>query len=112
MLAQRLRIPYAVALVFVGLLVEETHLVQLPQLEPSILLFVFLPALLFDSSFRQEASEVSQTAPGYLLLAVPGVLVTAAIVGLIVAFALHLPIAVGLLFGSIVSATDPIAVIA
>jgi|GEM_PF-3973872 len=43
MAAQRLRIPYAVALVVVGLVVEETHVVAVPEIEPGLLLFAFLP---------------------------------------------------------------------
>ncbi|HYY89732.1 MAG TPA: Na+/H+ antiporter, partial [Chloroflexota bacterium] len=49
MLAWRIRVPYAVVLVVGGLLVEESRLVALPQLEPRVLLFVFLPPLLFDA---------------------------------------------------------------
>jgi CPA1 family monovalent cation:H+ antiporter len=37
---------------------------------------------------------------------------TALIVGLVVSLVLHLPLGVGLLFGSIVAATDPVAVVA
>jgi monovalent cation:H+ antiporter, CPA1 family len=46
-----------------------------------------------------------------LLLALPGTLLTAFVVGGIVAIVLNLPLVVGLLFGSLVAATDPVAVI-
>ena len=112
MLAWRVRIPYAVALVLGSLLVEETHVVSLPQLEPSVLLFVFLPPLLFDAAFRLDDRELRAVARPVLLLALPGTIATAAIVGITLMLVLHLPPAVALLFGSIVSATDPIAVVA
>jgi monovalent cation:H+ antiporter, CPA1 family len=57
MLARRIRVPYAVALVLGGLLVEESHLVAVPRLEPGLVLFVFLPPLLFDAAFRLDIEE-------------------------------------------------------
>ena len=105
MIAWRLKLPYAVALVLGGIIVEETHLIELPQLEPSVLLFIFLPPLLFDAAFRLDDVQLRELARPVLLLAVPGTIVTAALVALIVAAGLQLPLTVALLFGSIVSAT-------
>src|SRR5438067_935015 len=111
MLAWRLKLPYAVALVLGGIVVEETHLIELPQLEPSVLLIIFLPPLLFDAAFRLDDVQLRRLARPVLLLAVPGTIATAALVAAVVAFALQLPLTVALLFGSIVSATDPVAVV-
>src|SRR6188508_1023723 len=112
MLAWRLRLPYAAALVLGGVLAEETHLLNLPQLEPRVLLFVFLPPLLFEASFRLDDRELRRVARPVLLLAVPGTVVTAAVVALVLVLALQLPVSVALLFGAIVAATDPVAVVA
>ncbi|MFN8591972.1 MAG: sodium:proton antiporter [Thermomicrobiales bacterium] len=111
-LARRFGIPYAVALVLGGLLVEETHLISVPQLDPPVVLFAFLPPLLFDAAFRLDARELRLVLRPVLLLAVPGVLATTVIVGAVVTIALGLPLSVALLFGSLVAATDPVAVIA
>ncbi|HEV7662920.1 MAG TPA: cation:proton antiporter [Chloroflexota bacterium] len=111
-LALRAHLPYAVALVLGGILAEETHLLVLPQLEPSVLLFVFLPPLLFDAAFRLDDKELRTVARPVALLAIPGTVATAAIVALVLVLTLHLPLALAFLFGSIVSATDPVAVIA
>jgi monovalent cation:H+ antiporter, CPA1 family len=111
MLARRLGVPYAVALVLGGLAVEETHLLDLPQLEPRVLLFVLLPPLLFDAAFRLDERELRSVARPVLFLAVPGTIATAAIVGVVLVLALKLSIPVALLFGSIVAATDPVAVV-
>ncbi len=46
-----------------------------------------------------------------MLLAVPGTFITAVVVGLFVSLVLQLPVALALLFGAIVAATDPVAVI-
>jgi monovalent cation:H+ antiporter, CPA1 family len=111
-LARRVRIPYAVALVIGGLIVEESHVVSVPQLDPAMLLFAFLPPLLFDAAFRLDARELRLVVRPVLLLAVPGVIVTTLLVGGIVAVLLGLPLSVALLFGTLVAATDPVAVIA
>ncbi|MBV9546717.1 MAG: sodium:proton antiporter, partial [Chloroflexi bacterium] len=112
MLAHRLHVPYAVALVVGGIAVEESHLVAVPHLDPGVLLFVFLPPLLFDAAFRLDERELRAVARPVLLLALPGTVATALIVGAVTTWALHLSPAVGLLFGSIVAATDPVAVVA
>jgi monovalent cation:H+ antiporter, CPA1 family len=112
MLARWVQIPYAVALVVAGLLIEESHVVTVPELDPGLVLFVFLPPLLFDAAFRLEARELKALFSPILLLGVPGVLVTAAVVAGIVTLGGHLPLTIGLLFGSIVAATDPVAVTA
>jgi monovalent cation:H+ antiporter, CPA1 family len=109
--ALRLGLPYAVTLVLGGLVVEESHLVALPHLEPGILLFVFLPPLLFDAAFRLDDKELRSVARPVLLLAVPGTIVTAGIVAVLLVLGLQMPVAPALLFGSIVSATDPVAVV-
>jgi monovalent cation:H+ antiporter, CPA1 family len=112
MLAWRFQVPYAVALVLGALVVEETHLLVLPQLEPRVLLFVFLPPLLFDASFRLDSDVLRGVARPVLLLAVPGTIATAALVALALVVVLQLPWTVAFVFGSIVAATDPIAVVA
>ena len=111
MLAWRLSVPYAVALVLGGLVVEESHLVALPQLDPRLRLFVFLPPLLFDAAFRLDEGELRVVARPVLILAVPGTLATAGIVAFVLVLVLHLSLAEALLFGSIVAATDPVAVV-
>ncbi len=110
-LAWRINLPYAVVLVLGGIVAEESHLVALPQLEPRILLFAFLPPLLFDAAFRLDAGQLRSLVRPVVWLAVPGTVATAAIVGLALSFALHMRVPVALLFGSIVAATDPVAVL-
>lgn len=111
-LARRMRVPYAVALVLGGLLIEESHVTNVPQVDPAVVLFAFLPPLLFDAAFRIDARELRQYLRPVLLLAVPGVVAMTLIVGGICAVALGLPLPVALLFGSLVATTDPVAVIA
>src|SRR5262245_34817071 len=83
MVAYRFHVPYAVALVLGALLIEETGLIALPHLEPNLLLFVLLPPLLFDASFRLDERELRTLARPVLLLAIPGTVATALVVGAI-----------------------------
>jgi monovalent cation:H+ antiporter, CPA1 family len=112
MLARRVRVPYAVALVLCGLAVRGLHLGDVPLLQPGVVLFVFLPPLLFDAAFRFDVDQLRAVARPILLLAIPGTFVTALVVGALVAAPLGLPLGAALLFGSIVAATDPVAVVA
>ncbi len=108
--ARWLKVPYAVALVVGGLLVEESHLVSTLHLRPEVMLFAFLPPLLFDAAFRIDVREMRLVARPVIILAVPGVLITTFFVGALLNLATDLPLASALLFGSIVAATDPVAV--
>jgi NhaP-type Na+/H+ or K+/H+ antiporter len=105
MLARWIQVPYAVALVVGGLLVEASHVVALPTLDPSLVLFIFLPPLLFDAAFRLDAREFRAGLAAILVFAVPGVLVTALAVALVLVVLARLPLPVSLLFGAIVAAT-------
>jgi CPA1 family monovalent cation:H+ antiporter len=110
-LAWRINLPYAVVLVLGGIVVEHLHLADLPQLEPQVLLFVFLPPLLFDAAFRLDDVQLRRLAQPVLWLAVPGTIATSLIVALVLVLLLHLPATEAFLFGSIVAATDPVAVV-
>ena len=59
---------------------------------------------------RCGGPELRATWRPILVLAIPGVVVTAAVVGGVLTVGLGLPLATGVLFGSIVAATDPVAV--
>src|SRR5262249_10827197 len=110
--ARRIHVPYAVALVISGLAVAQTNLVNLPQIEPSLVLFLFLPPLLFDAAFRLDDGELTGIRRRVLLLAIPATLLTALVVAALTSAFLHLPLPTAVLFGSIVAATDPVAVVA
>ncbi|MDQ3444114.1 MAG: sodium:proton antiporter [Chloroflexota bacterium] len=111
MVIRRFSIPYAVALVLGGLAIQVSHVGTVPDLDPELILFVFLPPLLFDAAFRLDAREARSLVHPILILALPGVLIAAVAVGLVAWVVLDLPLSIALLFGSIVAATDPVAVI-
>src|SRR5689334_14854795 len=82
-----IRIPYTIALVLVGLAVSLTPF-RLPiNLTPDLILFIFLPALLFEASYNISFAELRENLRPITFLAVPGVLLTAVILAAVMYFA-------------------------
>ncbi|XP_074309066.1 sodium/hydrogen exchanger 7 isoform X2 [Silene latifolia] len=84
------------------------------NIDPELLLAVFLPALLFESSFSMEIHQIKRCMAQMLLLAGPGVLISTFCLG--AALKLTFPYGwnwtTSLLLGGLLSATDPVAVVA
>ena len=119
-IAKRIGIPYTVALVLGGLLLSVVHLPALAPLHqgnrpdwltPDVILTLFLPALLFEGSLKIELRHIRTDIVALLLLANLGVLVATLVTGLVIYYAVGMSLIVALLFGSMVSATDPISVL-
>ena len=119
--AERLRIPYTVSLVLGGLILGVARLPVLSPLQPGnrpnwltpdVILTLFLPALVFEGSLKLDVKQLLRNSLPLLLLANAGVLIAALTTGYLVHAVVGLPIALALLFGSVISATDPISVLA
>ncbi|HEX2987173.1 MAG TPA: Na+/H+ antiporter [Chloroflexota bacterium] len=106
------RVPYTVALVVAGLIIALTPLHLTIQLTPDLILFIFLPALLFESSFNLHFADLRDNLRPVAFLAVPGVILTAVFIAAAMHYALALDWPTAFLFGAIMSATDPISVLA
>ena len=110
MLAQRVRIPYTVVLILVGLLLSFQSTLNI-ALTPELILLLFLPPLVFEAALHIEYRTFRQLLTPILLLAIPGVLISTAIVAGIMALAGVLDWRTALIFGSLIAATDPVAVV-
>ncbi len=108
---RRLRIPYTVALVIVGLLITFQSSLKF-ELTPELILALFVPPLVFEAAFHLNLLELRRNLPAILLLAVPGVILTAFIVGGMLVFGIKLSLPIALIFGSLIAATDPVSVVA
>lgn len=116
--ARRLRVPYTVALVVAGLTLGPLHAFEVPHLTKELLFTVFLPGLLFEAAFHVEFDQFWRNRMATIALAVPGVIATVAVTALILApVAARLELASdfhwvhALVFGALIAATDPIAVV-
>jgi CPA1 family monovalent cation:H+ antiporter len=108
---RRLRIPYTVALVVVGLLITFQSPLEI-ELTPELILALFVPPLVFEAAFHLNIRELERNLPGVLLLAVPGVILTTLIVGGVLMLGKTLSLPMALVFGALIAATDPVAVVA
>lgn len=81
------------------------------EISHDLILFIFLPTLIFESTFNMNVQAFRENLGPILLLAIPGVLISTAIIGVSISFLTHLPIEAALILGAILSATDPVAVI-
>jgi CPA1 family monovalent cation:H+ antiporter len=111
---RRIRLPYTVALVVVGL-----GLAFLPvdaiQIDVSadLILAVLVPPLLFEATVHISWARLRRDLTPVLLFALVGTLLGAFVVGGFVAgFVDGVPWAAAVAFGALISATDPVAVIA
>ena len=109
--ARQLRLPYTVGLVLIGLALTLLSPLQI-QVSPQVILALLVPPLVFEAAFHIRTEDLRRDLWLILLLAVPGVILTTLLVGWLVAQGTGLAIQITLVFGAIVSATDPVAVVA
>ncbi len=113
--ARPLRLPYSVALVAVGLLaglLAPVVVVGLrPEVPPEAVLVVLLPGLVFEAGYRLDLAHLRRSFAGLLFLAMPGVLISAAVVAVTLNLTTGLRFDLAFIVGAMVSATDPAAVV-
>ncbi len=109
-LAQRTRISAPIVLVIVGLAVSQVPGVPEYELNPEVVLFFFLPPLLYSAAWSSSVRSFRQDLRAITLLSVGLVLATTAAVGF-AAWALipGLPLAAGFALGAIVAPPDAVA---
>lgn len=115
----RLPVLHTVVLVVIGMALGELSGAWEPladlqafRLTSDLVFFLFLPALIFESGFNLNARQLVKDLAPVLVLAVPALLISTALVGFGLWWLLDLELPVALLFGALISATDPVAVIA
>ena len=121
MFARRFRLPYTLALVLAGLTLSFIQLEALRDLNltSDLLMLLFLPPLLFEAAYHLPFDDFRKNGPHIAFLALVGVLISVSLtaLGTFVAFnslglALDFGWAHAFLFAAVISATDPISVLA
>lgn len=117
-LSRRWNLPYTVALTVAGLIVGSLHLIEPPQLTKEFLFAAILPGLIFEAAYHLEFDRFRENAKVINALAIPGV---AAAIGISAAILMAevktfeitegFSLSHALVFGALISATDPIAVV-
>jgi CPA1 family monovalent cation:H+ antiporter len=114
-IARPLRLPDTVALVVAGLIVGiGASIAGYPAIDiaPELVLLVLLPGLVFEAAYRLQIVELRRWFGGLALLAIPGVVISAAVVAIVLNLATGLRLDLAFIVGAMVSATDPAAVVA
>jgi monovalent cation:H+ antiporter, CPA1 family len=111
LLSEKLRIPYTLGLVIVGLVIGLAGLTPEAQLSPELVLFVFLPALLFEGAWNAKLSLLRENWRAIFFLAGPGLLLSLVIIAATLHILDQLDWITALLLAAILSPTDPVAVL-
>lgn len=106
-----IRLPLSVALVAFGVFVAAVAPVRF-TVSPDVVLTALVPGLVFEAAFRLHLADLRNIVGRTILLAIPGVLLVAAVVAVVLHAAAGLPLGTAFVVGAVVSATDPVAVVA
>lgn len=122
-LSKRINTPYTILLVAAGFLL--VPLSKIPffsfirefSLTPSMLFYVFLPILIFESAYNMNTRRMMENIRSISLLSIVSLLISSFFIGFAIYFIfgffdLSVPFLLALLFGALISATDPVAVLA
>ncbi len=122
-LAKRLDVPHTVLLVIVGFglgimgrLPTFSFITEF-QLTPELLFYIFLPTLIFESAYNINIRKLVADSGAVMSLAIGSFLISTTLISVLLFLILPLigapiPFIIALLFGSLISATDPVAVLA
>jgi CPA1 family monovalent cation:H+ antiporter len=115
--ARRTRIPLSVILVLVGFLAAAGGLSpEIGRLEgetfEEVVVFLFLPVLVFAAALDLDLRAFVRNLGAILALAVLAFLASAVLVGITVHVVLGTALTAAFVFGALISATDPVAVVA
>ena len=116
-ICERIKLSFTVGLLMGGIfLAILTQHFNLPLFEhfsfsPEIVFYVFLPTLIFESAYHLNFRHFRGVMGEVIFLATFGLLVSMGIIATGLHYFLDLPWGVSFLFGTLISATDPVAVL-
>jgi len=108
------KLPYTIALIIAGIVISFFNIFPDIRLTPELIFSILLPPLLFEAAFNLNPHHLKENIKPVLIYAVFGVLIAVFTTG----FLLHtifggiMPFIACLLFGAVISSTDPISVLA
>jgi monovalent cation:H+ antiporter, CPA1 family len=111
-IARRMRLPYTVGLVITGIGLAVAGLETGAMLTHDFIFEVILPPLLFEAALSIRWRELRQDMLPVVVLSTFGVVISAVVVAAGMVKFLAWPAAPALVFGVLIAATDPIAVLA
>jgi CPA1 family monovalent cation:H+ antiporter len=112
MLTRRLRLPYSVGLVAAGIILAVLPFAPKVNLTKDLIFTALLPPLLFEAAFYIQWNHLRRDFPVIVVLATLGVVLSACVTALGMHYLAHWQWLSALAFGALISATDPVSVIA
>jgi len=112
MVARRLRVPYSIGLLFAGIALAFLPFSPNLELTKELVFTAFLPPLIFEAAIQIRWRDLRKELPVVLTFATGGVLLSAALTTVGMHYILHWSWTAALIFGTLIAATDPVAVIA
>ena len=113
------KIPYAVILLFagVGLAIAADNLAIFDflknfNLSPELIFYIFLPTLIFESAFHINFRNFKKSSTVIFWLSTLGIIMNMVIVAALCNLLIGIPWIYALLFGALISPTDPVSVLA
>ncbi len=107
-----IRVPYTLALVIIGLVISPMHFLPVVHISPELILLIFLPALLFEAAWNLKFDHLRENLLPILTLAIVGVSIAVGVIGAVLHYGIGMAWPPALLFGAMISATDPVSVLA
>ena len=115
---KRFKIPYTIGLVLVGILfynfcgaVPGLQEFRNLHLNYDLIMFALLPSLIFSAAINIDSKMLFKNLSPTFLLAGPGLIISTLVTSFIMYYFTPLDLGGALLFGALISATDPVAVI-
>jgi CPA1 family monovalent cation:H+ antiporter len=111
LLSNKLALPYTIGLVIVGIALGASRVFSEAALTPDLVLFVFLPPLLFEGAWSVNLAMLRQNWRVIFFLAGPGLLLSLLVIAGILHTIERLDWLTALLLAALLSPTDPVAVL-
>ena len=109
--ARCLRLPYTIGLVLIGVGMTFLNLSDF-HVTPELILFVLVPPLIYEAAYHLQLEDLRKNIVPILTWAIPGVIITTLLVGWGVARTTGISVPMAIVFGALMAATDPVAVVA
>ncbi|RZD14764.1 MAG: hypothetical protein EVJ47_00305 [Candidatus Acidulodesulfobacterium ferriphilum] len=107
-----LKIPYASMLVLIGLAVGLFHIFPHLKITPAIIYYVFLPILIMEGAVKFKVKTLKENLLPISVYAIFGTIISTILSGLALHYVFRIPLKQSLLFGAIISPTDPLSIMA
>ena len=113
-LSERLKVSYTTVMIAIGFAVSFLRIggaLNSISLDSNLILGFVVPPMIFEAAMRTRLETFRTVEKTVLSLAIFGVVISALVCGAALQIALGLPVAAALMFGVIISPTDPVSVV-